>query len=193
MSKKINNLSISNHNIYLENVRIAIIGLGYVGLPLAVEFAKKYKVVGFDINTKRIAELNNGYDRTLEVTVESLNEVKNTYKDSGLFYSDHLESIKDCNFYIATVPTPIDKYNRPNLTPLYKASKTIGQVLKKGDIVIYESTVYPGVTEDECVPVLENESGLKFNIDFFVGYSPERLLQVLHQLLQKKLINYTIL
>ncbi|MDB4902476.1 MAG: UDP-N-acetyl-D-galactosamine dehydrogenase [Mucilaginibacter sp.] len=175
MSKKINNLSISNHNIYLENVRIAIIGLGYVGLPLAVEFAKKYKVVGFDINTKRIAELNNGYDRTLEVTVESLNEVKNTYKDSGLFYSDHLESIKDCNFYIATVPTPIDKYNRPNLTPLYKASKTIGQVLKKGDIVIYESTVYPGVTEDECVPVLENESGLKFNIDFFVGYSPERI------------------
>jgi UDP-N-acetyl-D-galactosamine dehydrogenase len=167
------NSSVKNGELFI----IGIIGLGYVGLPLAVEFAKKYKVIGFDINPVRISELDNGFDSTLEVSAELLKQVNNKENDKsyGLFYTDQIASIQDCNFYIVTVPTPIDKYNRPNLTPLYKASKTIGQVLKKGDIVIYESTVYPGVTEDECVPVLENESGLKFNIDFFVGYSPERI------------------
>jgi len=161
----------------LNNVRIAIIGLGYVGLPLAVEFSKKYKTVGFDINQKRVGELNKGNDFTLEVSPEDLNKVlsQDVNGDTGLFCSSNLEDLKTCNFYVVTVPTPVDKHNRPDLTPLYKASETVGKVLKKGDIVVYESTVYPGVTEEECVPVLEKISGLKFNVDFFAGYSPERI------------------
>ncbi|OYU96765.1 MAG: UDP-N-acetyl-D-galactosamine dehydrogenase [Bacteroidetes bacterium B1(2017)] len=156
--------------------KIAIIGLGYVGLPLAVEFGKKLHAVGFDINTKRVEELNSGFDRTLEVSDEDLKQTL-AYKsdESSFICSTNLEDIRDCNYYIVTVPTPTDKNNRPDLTPLYKASETVGKVLKKGDIVIYESTVYPGVTEDECVPVLERVSGLKFNVDFFAGYSPERI------------------
>ncbi|MEB0261772.1 MULTISPECIES: nucleotide sugar dehydrogenase [unclassified Mucilaginibacter] len=160
-----------------EKNRVAVIGLGYVGLPLAVEFAKKYKVVGLDINQKRITELSNGHDATLEVDDELLGSVLSKFHNSGigLSFSSSLDKIADCNIYIITVPTPVDKNNRPDLTPLYKASESIGKVLKKGDIVIYESTVYPGVTEHECVPVLEKISGLKFNIDFFAGYSPERI------------------
>lgn len=156
---------------------IAVIGLGYVGLPLAVEFAKQYKVKGFDINERRIAELNSGHDRTLEISDELLNFVinKDNTKNAGLHCTNQLADIQDANFYIVTVPTPTDKNNRPDLTPLYKASETVGKVLKRGDIVVYESTVYPGVTEDECVPVLERISGLKFNVDFFAGYSPERI------------------
>lgn len=162
------------------DARIAIIGLGYVGLPLAVEFAKKYPVVGFDINRGRITELGSGHDRTLEVSDELLQSVlvsdETTGKqEPGLRFSADRESIAGCNYYIVTVPTPVDKYNRPVLTPLYKASETVGGVLKPGDIVVYESTVYPGVTEEECVPVLEKVSGLKFNTDFFAGYSPERI------------------
>ncbi len=158
-------------------MKIAVIGLGYVGLPLARLFATKYSVVGFDINQKRISELNAGIDNTLEISSELLKSVLKLEKSSenGLFCSYNLDDIKDCNYYIITVPTPVDKNNRPDLTPLYKSSETVGKVLKKGDIVIYESTVYPGVTEDECVPVLEKISGLKFNIDFFAGYSPERI------------------
>ena len=205
--------------------RIAIIGLGYVGLPLAVAFAKKFPVIGFDINKRRIAELQQGTDFTLEVADDELQQVilakkpkkvaveaenmamageeessgsldefltnirkasqnglpKKTEEDDyadateGLFCTDELWDIADCNFYIVTVPTPVDKYNRPDLTPLYKASETVGKVLKKGDIVVFESTVYPGVTEEECVPVLEKVSGLTFNVDFFAGYSPERI------------------
>jgi len=160
----------------LQNKSIAVIGLGYVGLPLAVEFAKKYKTFGFDINSSRIDELKESYDHTLEVEREKLNAVladRDPLK--GLFCTTRLEDIKDCNFFIVTVPTPVDKNNRPNLDPLYKASEAVGKVLKKRDIVVYESTVYPGVTEDECVPVLEKISGLTFNVDFFVGYSPERI------------------
>ncbi|TCC92694.1 Vi polysaccharide biosynthesis UDP-N-acetylglucosamine C-6 dehydrogenase TviB [Pedobacter hiemivivus] len=159
------------------HTKIAIIGLGYVGLPLAVEFAKKYKTFGFDINEERIAELNSGFDHTLEISSDDLNHVL-TYDCTfplGLYCTGDNEKIKNCSVYIVTVPTPVDKNNRPDLTPLVKASITVGQVLKKGDIVIYESTVYPGVTEDECVPVLAKTSGLKFNIDFFAGYSPERI------------------
>jgi UDP-N-acetyl-D-galactosamine dehydrogenase len=156
--------------------KIAIIGLGYVGLPLAVEFGKKFHAVGFDINTKRVQELNSGFDRTLEVIEEDLKMTLADKNERNSFIcSDNLEDIRDCNYFIVTVPTPTDKNNRPDLTPLYKASETVGKVLKKGDIVIYESTVYPGVTEDECVPVLERVSGLKFNVDFFAGYSPERI------------------
>lgn len=158
------------------NHRIGVIGLGYVGLPLAVEFAKKYKTFGFDVNTSRISELNNGRDRTLEVDKTTLQSVLiDGTQSKGLYCTARIDDIKMCNIYIVTVPTPVDKNNRPDLTPLYKASETVGVVLSKGDIVIYESTVYPGVTEDECVPVLENTSGLKFNLDFFVGYSPERI------------------
>lgn len=161
------------------NYRIAVIGLGYVGLPLARLFATKHSVVGFDINQKRIEALNNGIDETLEVEKSVLQSVliskEKTQKHKGLYCSNQLEDIVDCNYYIVTVPTPVDKNNRPDLTPLYKASETVGKVLKKGDIVIYESTVYPGVTEEECVPVLERISGLKFNVDFFAGYSPERI------------------
>jgi UDP-N-acetyl-D-galactosamine dehydrogenase len=158
-------------------IKIGVIGLGYVGLPLARLFATKYPVVGFDINQKRVNALNSGHDDTLEVSDELLKEALKTINSSdiGLFCSTDLSDIEDCNYYVVTVPTPVDKNNRPDLTPLYKSSETVGRVLKKGDIVIYESTVYPGVTEDECVPVLEKISGLKFNIDFFVGYSPERI------------------
>lgn len=161
----------------LNTIKIGIIGLGYVGLPLARLFATNYSVVGFDINTKRINELRNGIDTTLEVDNETLNKVTKTKPDdkNGLYCSDSLEDLQDCNYYIITVPTPVDKNNRPDLTPLYKASETVGKALKKGDIVIYESTVYPGATEDECIPVLEKISKLKFNSDFFVGYSPERI------------------
>lgn len=159
-------------------MKIAVIGLGYVGLPLARLFATKYPVVGFDINQKRIAELQSGVDNTLEIEPELLQEVLLTEPSNdqnGLFCTASIADIQDCNYYIVTVPTPVDKNNRPDLTPLFKSSETIGKVLKKGDVVIYESTVYPGVTEDECVPVLEKTSGLKFNIDFFAGYSPERI------------------
>lgn len=152
--------------------KIAVIGLGYVGLPLAVEFGRKFKTVGFDINSKRVNELNEGIDNTLEVSNEYLTETLN----NNLFYvTSEKSKISDCNIFIVTVPTPTDKNNRPVLTPLIKASETVASVLKKGDIVIYESTVYPGVTEEECVPVLEKSSGLKYNIDFFAGYSPERI------------------
>ena len=158
------------------NKTIGIIGLGYVGLPLAIEFGKKFHTVGFDINQKRVDELNSGFDRTLEIENEDLKEVLSNKSEIGSFKcTTRLDEIKDCNYYIVTVPTPTDRNNRPDLTPLYKASETVGKVLKKGDIVIYESTVYPGVTEDECIPVLERISGLKFNIDFFAGYSPERI------------------
>ncbi|WP_435315504.1 nucleotide sugar dehydrogenase [Cellulophaga fucicola] len=162
----------------MNTSKIAVIGLGYVGLPLARLFATKYPVIGFDINENRIKELQSGTDSTLEVEDTVLQAVLSDTRDiknTGLFCSNNLDDIKDCNFYIVTVPTPVDKTNRPILTPLYKSSETIAKVLKKGDIVIYESTVYPGVTEDECVPVLEKISGLKFNVDFFVGYSPERI------------------
>jgi UDP-N-acetyl-D-galactosamine dehydrogenase len=150
--------------------KIAIIGLGYVGLPLAVAFSKKFKVIGFDINQDRIQELKSGHDRTLEIEDHLLSSVLN-----NLSYSFNIQDIKDCNIYIITVPTPIDSANRPNLTPLINSSKTVGSVLSRGGIVIYESTVYPGVTEDVCVPELEKSSGLKFNKDFFCGYSPERV------------------
>ena len=149
--------------------RIAIIGLGYVGLPLAVEFGKKFKTIGFDIKTDRIEEIKNGHDSTLEVLVEDLKKAK------LLSLTDNLEEISGCNFFIVTVPTPIDKENKPDLKPLLRASENIGQLLKKGDIVVYESTVYPGATEEECVPILEKESQLVYNKDFFVGYSPERI------------------
>lgn len=161
----------------MKNDKIAIIGLGYVGLPLARLFATKYSVVGFDINIDRISELMLGIDSTLEVDNYTLQSVLNS-EDSdsnGLFCSNKLDKIKDCNYYIITVPTPVDKNNRPILTPLIKASETVGTVLKKGDVVIYESTVYPGATEEDCVPVLEKVSGLRFNKDFYVGYSPERI------------------
>ena len=157
--------------------KIGVIGLGYVGLPLARLFATKYPVVGFDINQSRVNELNKGHDATLEVSDDLLKSVLKTEAnvEKGLFCSTNLDDIASCEIYVVTVPTPVDKNNRPDLTPLYKSSETVGRVLKKGDIVIYESTVYPGVTEDECVPVLERVSGLKFNVDFFAGYSPERI------------------
>lgn len=160
-----------------ENIKIAVIGLGYVGLPLARLFATKYSVVGFDINEARVASLNTGIDSTLEVDSEILKEVliDNPNNKTGLYCTNQLEDIADCNYFIVTVPTPVDKNNRPDLTPLYKSSESVGKVLKKGDIVVYESTVYPGVTEEQCVPVLEKVSGLKFNEDFFAGYSPERI------------------
>lgn len=151
--------------------KICIIGLGYVGLPLAHAFSSKYEVVGFDISKWRIDELSSGYDRTLELSSEQVNEaIKN-----GMKFTLDTNDIKDCNIYIVTVPTPIDKNKRPDLTPLIKASETVGKVLKPNDIVIYESTVYPGATEEDCVPILEKFSNLKFNIDFFCGYSPERI------------------
>jgi len=153
----------------IENIKIAIIGLGYVGLPLAVEFGRLHTVIGFDINQHRIDELKAGRDYTLETSVEELREAKNL-----VFTSDPL-ALKAANCYIVTVPTPIDEYKRPDLTPLLKASETVGKALKDGDIVIYESTVYPGCTEEDCVPVLEKHSGLKFNQDFYCGYSPERI------------------
>lgn len=168
------------------NTKIAVIGLGYVGLPLARLFATKYPVVGFDINQKRIQELQNGTDSTLEVEDAVLQSVlvnENPFNchpelgsgSKGLYCSSDISDIQEANFYIVTVPTPVDKNNRPDLTPLYKASETVGKVLKKGDVVVYESTVYPGATEEECIPVLERVSGLQFNVDFFAGYSPERI------------------
>uniref|UniRef100_UPI00404A88A8 nucleotide sugar dehydrogenase n=2 Tax=Flavobacterium sp. TaxID=239 RepID=UPI00404A88A8 len=158
-------------------IKIGVIGLGYVGLPLARLFATKHPVAGFDINQKRVDALNNGNDSTLEVEDDLLKKSLKSINDNaiGLFCTTALEDISACNYYVVTVPTPVDKNNRPDLTPLYKSSETVGKVLKKGDVVIYESTVYPGVTEEECVPVLEKISGLKFNVDFFVGYSPERI------------------
>ena len=161
----------------MQEVKIAIIGLGYVGLPLARLFATKYPVVGFDISKRRVDELMSGTDTTLEVSNKLLQEVlvKEPSNKNGLFCSNFTENIKNCNYFIVTVPTPVDKYNRPVLTPLTKASETVGTVLKQDDIVIYESTVYPGATEEECIPVLERVSGLVFNKDFYAGYSPERI------------------
>ncbi|MFV5685836.1 nucleotide sugar dehydrogenase [Flavobacterium sp. GB2R13] len=160
-----------------SNIKIAVIGLGYVGLPLARLFATKYAVVGFDINASRVASLQSGTDTTFEVSDAVLQKVllQESSDAIGLYCSTVIEDIAACNYYIVTVPTPVDKNNRPDLTPLYRSSEAVGSVLKKGDIVIYESTVYPGVTEEECVPVLERVSGLQFNVDFFAGYSPERI------------------
>jgi len=153
-----------------KDTPIAVIGLGYVGLPLAVAFARNFKVTGFDTKHKRITELNKGHDNTLEIKEDHLREVR-----SNLLFSNDSNDLQHARIYIITVPTPIDKFNHPDLSALYKASETVGQFLKQGDIVIYESTVYPGVTEDECAPVLERASGLKFNVDFYCGYSPERI------------------
>jgi len=161
----------------MSQIKIAIIGLGYVGLPLARLFATRYAVVGFDINSNRVKELNSGKDSTLEVEDEVLKAVlvdENSNK-VGLYCSTTVSDLEGCNYYIITVPTPVDKNNRPILTPLIKASETVGSVLKKGDIVVYESTVYPGATEEDCIPVIEKTSGLQFNTDFFAGYSPERI------------------
>jgi UDP-N-acetyl-D-glucosamine/UDP-N-acetyl-D-galactosamine dehydrogenase len=161
----------------LSETKIAIIGLGYVGLPLSVAFAEKYKVIGFDVNKQRVKDLNNGHDSTLEIEDQLLNSVLDidNSKKTGLYITTNKEFLIDCNIYIVTVPTPTDKHNRPVLTPMIKASETIASFLKTDDIVIYESTVYPGVTEDEMVPVLEKVSGLKYNKDFYCGYSPERI------------------
>ena len=161
----------------MKDFKIAMIGLGYVGLPLAVEFAKHYPVIGFDINQHRITGINSGHDSTLEVEDDNLVSVlmQTPPVDKGLYLSSNLDEIKDCNIYIVTVPTPVDKNNRPDLTPLVKASESIGKVISKGDIVIYESTVYPGCTEEDCVPVIERTSGMKLNVDFYAGYSPERI------------------
>ncbi|AIP97246.1 Vi polysaccharide biosynthesis UDP-N-acetylglucosamine C-6 dehydrogenase TviB [Salmonella enterica subsp. arizonae str. CFSAN000560] len=153
----------------LENINIGIVGLGYVGLPLAVEFGKKFETIGFDIKSTRVEELKNNIDTTLECSSDELQSAK------LLQFTNNIEDIKKCNVYIVTVPTPIDKFKRPDLSPLVKASKLIGSILNKGDVVIYESTVYPGATEEDCVPVLEQQSGMVFNKDFFVGYSPERI------------------
>ena len=158
-----------SENMQIKDLKLSIIGLGYVGLPLAVEFSRNRPILGFDINQRRIDELKSGNDSTLETTQEELTAAKD------LSYSTNPDDLRNCNCYIVTVPTPIDEYKRPDLTPLIKASETVGKVLKKGDIVIYESTVYPGCTEEDCVPVLEKNSGLKFNQDFFCGYSPERI------------------
>jgi UDP-N-acetyl-D-glucosamine/UDP-N-acetyl-D-galactosamine dehydrogenase len=164
-------MGVKNNMQNINNAKICVIGLGYVGLPLAHAFSSKYKVVGFDISQWRIDELRNGHDRTLELSEVQVNEAL----ENGMEFTLNIDDIKECNIYIVTVPTPIDKNKRPDLTPLIKASETIGKVLKKDDIVIYESTVYPGATEEDCVPVLEKFSGLKFNQDFFCGYSPERI------------------
>lgn len=153
----------------LQHTTIAVIGLGYVGLPLAVEFGKHYPTIGFDINTQRIHELQSGQDHTLETTTEELQAA------THLHYTAHLQDLRDANVFIITVPTPIDSHKRPDLTPLIRASESIGKVIKPGDTVIYESTVYPGATEEDCIPVIERESGLRFNVDFFAGYSPERI------------------
>ncbi|RZK38050.1 MAG: nucleotide sugar dehydrogenase [Pedobacter sp.] len=162
-----------------ENSKIAIIGLGYVGLPLAIEFAKKYDVLGFDINLSRVEELSQGKDRTQEANLEDLNQLLeqkgNGSSATGISFSSNKEDLRNYNTFIVTVPTPIDQFKSPDLTPLIKASEMLGSILKVGDIVIYESTVYPGCTEEDCVPVLEKVSGLKFNKDFFAGYSPERI------------------
>lgn len=162
----------------LKDRKIAVIGLGYVGLPLAIEYGKKYRVIGFDVNKMRVSELERGEDHTLEADLVGMREARETLKHTGkigLSFTSDAEELKAVNTYIVTVPTPIDRFNNPDLTPLLKASETIGKTLNKGDIVIYESTVYPGCTEEDCVPVLEKFSGLKFNQDFFCGYSPERI------------------
>ena len=160
-----------------KDIRIAVIGLGYVGLPLARLFATKYPVVGFDINQSRVSSLKSGTDTTLEIDDAALQNVlvDNNEGKVGLYCTTSLNDIANCNYFIITVPTPVDKNNRPDLNPLYKSSESVGKILKKGDIVIYESTVYPGVTEEQCIPVLERVSGLMFNEDFFAGYSPERI------------------
>lgn len=174
-----------NFKFMKKQIKIAVVGLGYVGLPLARLFATKYPVVGFDINKSRVAEIKVGNDSTLEVDHETLKRALLTFnptapdlkgkKSIGLYCSNNLEDLVTCNFYVVTVPTPVDRNNRPDLTPLKKASETVGKVISKGDIVVYESTVYPGATEEDCIPVVENISGLKYNIDFFAGYSPERI------------------
>lgn len=156
----------------MNEIKICVIGLGYVGLPLARLFSTKYKTVGFDMNAKRCEALMAGHDATLEVSDELLQDAINNH---GFKCTSDIEEIRDCNFYVVAVPTPVDEHNNPDLTPLYGASTTVGKVINKGDIVVYESTVYPGVTEDECLPVVEKVSGLKFNVDFFAGYSPERI------------------
>ncbi len=156
----------------MQSIKIAVIGLGYVGLPLCLEFAKKHPVVGFDIFLRRVDELSQGYDRTREVDTVQLNKIS---EQNHVLYSSDIQDIASCNIYIVTVPTPVDLDHRPDLTPLLNASETVGKVLNLGDIVIYESTVYPGATEEDCVPVLEHFSGLKFNSDFYCGYSPERI------------------
>jgi len=158
----------SKSNIQNHSPKIAIIGIGYVGLPLAVEFSKKYLTIGFDLNVERIKQLKDGVDKTLEVSNDEL-------KNANIIFTMDSQEIKDCNVFIITVPTPVDKYNNPDMDPLSSASKTVGNMLKKRDVVIYESTVYPGATEEFCVPILEEESGLKYNSDFFCGYSPERI------------------
>ena len=164
------------NQLKFSDIRIAVVGLGYVGLPLAAEFAKKYFTVGYDINGERIKEIEKGFDKTSEIESVDLEKVLvKSISGKGLFVTDNIKELQKSNYYIVTVPTPIDKNNKPDLTPLYKASELIGKFLKKGDIVIYESTVYPGVTEDECAPILEKISGLTFNADFFCGYSPERI------------------
>ena len=156
----------------MKEIKIAVIGLGYVGLPLARLFSTKFPTVGFDMNQNRVDGLMNGHDATLEVSDELLQEAINK---NGFFCTTNLEKIRDCNFYVVAVPTPVDENNRPDLKPLWGASETVGKVISKGDVVVYESTVYPGVTEEECLPVVERVSGLKFNVDFFAGYSPERI------------------
>lgn len=162
----------------LSDKKIAVVGLGYVGLPLAVEYGKKYRVLGFDVNKARIEELSAGKDHTLEADLIGMKQARDLYDTThkiGLSFTSDPTALHEVNVYIVTVPTPIDRFNNPDLTPLLKASETIGKTLHKGDIVIYESTVYPGCTEEDCVPVLEQFSGLKFNQDFFCGYSPERI------------------
>ena len=175
--KNIENKFIKKH-MKLENRIIAVIGLGYVGLPLAIEYGKKYRVIGFDIYQARVDELNRGEDHTLEADLVGMKQARDAYESTkkiGLTFTSNPEDLKQVNTYIVTVPTPIDRFNNPDLTPLLKASETIGKTLNKGDLVIYESTVYPGCTEEDCVPVLEKFSGLKFNEDFYCGYSPERI------------------
>ena len=162
----------------MKNHKIAVIGLGYVGLPLAIEFGKKYKVLGFDINKKRVKELQNGFDHTLEADLEGMNiatNLRNENPETGLSFSYNENDLKEYSIYIVTVPTPINNFNMPDLSPLLGASKMLGRVISKNDIVIYESTTYPGCTEEDCIPVIEQVSGLKFNIDFYAGYSPERI------------------
>ena len=160
-----------------KNIKICVIGLGYVGLPLARLFSTKYQTIGFDMNQKRVDALMEGHDATLEVSDELLQSaIANGFK-----CTTNLEEIKDCNFYVVAVPTPVDDNNRPDLRPLWGASETVGKVISKGNIVVYESTVYPGVTEEECLPVVERVSGLKYNVDFFAGYSPERINRVTNE------------
>jgi len=168
----------SENSLHPQQARIGIIGLGYVGLPLAVAFAEKYRVIGLDINESRVEELRKGLDSTLEVESKALEGVlasSDVVQPSGLWCTTNPQDLNDCNVYIVTVPTPTDRHNRPVLTPMIKASQSIGAILKAGDVVIYESTVYPGVTEEEMVPVLEQASGLRYNKDFFCRYSPERI------------------